>query len=62
MEGGSHIMSLRRGRDDPADIRFEERQERIAADRDEHALVEASAFTQTGSRGRYWEDEEGSCQ
>jgi hypothetical protein len=32
-------MSLRRGRDDPADIRFEEHQERIAADRDEHAPV-----------------------
>jgi hypothetical protein len=33
-------MSLRRGRDDPADIRFEERQERIAEDRAEHAPVD----------------------
>jgi hypothetical protein len=32
-------MSLRRGRDDPSDIRFEERQERVAEDRDEHAPV-----------------------
>jgi hypothetical protein len=29
-------MSLRRGRDDPADIRFEERQERIAEAADDH--------------------------